>query len=97
MLPMTQALPIADRRWYRTAHWVAAVGTLAACIYFVATRRDWLPGPSSEPYSLLLLGSSTALIWSMLALRRHAGLAIVLLVPAAVLLTWSIVSFVQSS
>jgi hypothetical protein len=94
---MAEAHPITDRRWYRTAHWVAAVGALAACIYFVATSRDWLPGPSSEPYSLLMLGSSTALIWSMLALRRHAGLAILLLVPAGVLLIWSIVSFVQHS
>ena len=85
-----------ERRWYRVAHWSLAVSALTACLYFLATSRGWLPGISGSTHSLLMMGSSTALIWSFLVLGWHQVLALILIGLSAVLLIWSIVSFVQT-
>jgi hypothetical protein len=44
----------------------------------------------------MLIGSSTALMWSMRALRRNEVVALTLSVLAMLLLTLGIVFFVQS-
>ena len=88
---MSASVPIFNRRWFRVAHWSAAVGALAACIYLFAAS----PGPSHSP---LMIGSSAAILWSLLAFRRHRWvIANVLVALAGILLTWSIVAFVQAN
>jgi hypothetical protein len=47
-------------------------------------------------HSVLLMGSSVATIWSLLAFRRELwGVAIILMVQAVIFLAWSLFALVQ--
>ncbi|MEX2179789.1 MAG: hypothetical protein WD801_13825 [Gemmatimonadaceae bacterium] len=85
-------IPLSDWRWYRITHWCAAIGALGACVYFFATFRGWIPGDSGPLSSLLLLGSSTAAIWSLLIFRRFGVVAVILQSLSVLLLVASIAS-----
>ncbi len=93
MSTATSTVPLTERRWYRIAHWSLALSALLGCIYFYATFRGWLPGDSGRRSTLLLLGSSTAGLWALLALRRMDRVALGLQLLSATLLIWSILSF----
>jgi len=85
----SEPLHIFVRPWFRMAHWIAAVGALAAFLYFLGTGA----GPR---HSVLLMGSSVATIWSLLAFRRELwGIAIILSVQAVTFLAWSLFALVQ--
>ena len=93
---MTQSVPILYHRWYRVALWCVAVSSLMGCLYFFSTNRGWLPGVTGPTHSLLLMGSSTAIIWSVLALGRNDRLAVGFSLLGVLLLIGGLVSFVQS-
>jgi len=87
----SEPLHIFVRPWFRMAHWIAAVSGLAVFLYVLATGA----GPRQ---SVLLMGSSVAMLWSLLAFRRELwGIAIILSVQAVIFLAWSLIALVQDS
>jgi peptidoglycan/LPS O-acetylase OafA/YrhL len=93
---MTRSGAMGGARWFRVAVWWFAVASSVAFLYFFSTNRGWLPGATGPTHSLLLIGSSTAILWSLLALGRSDRLAGGLSVLALVLLIGALVSFVQN-
>jgi hypothetical protein len=87
---MTPPILITERPWYRVTQWIVAISALVAFVYFTARLRGWGGGEPTRLHSVLLMGSTTALLFSQLALFRRNALALALQAVAATLLVWSI-------
>ncbi len=76
----------------------AALAATATFLWFLAVTLGWFPGRAGPPHTLLLIGSSTGLLWSTVGtLRRTPVLAGAGAVVGVVLLVLSLVSFVRAS